>query len=107
MKNAAFIPYCGTPPPMLPNVPSVNCWDWRRANGALKTREYYGFLQALQARVWLTYRPPQPFAVSFERQQKHFLDCLDTGEAPRTTAIDAMETLKVLNELYEHGYHPK
>jgi hypothetical protein len=37
---------------------------------------------------WLTYRPPQPFAVSFERQLKHFLDCLGTGQAPRTTAID-------------------
>jgi len=32
--------------------------DWRRANGALKTRECYGFLQVLQARGWLTSLPP-------------------------------------------------
>ena len=32
--------------------------DWRRANGALKTRECYGFLQRLQARGWLTSLPP-------------------------------------------------
>lgn len=32
--------------------------DWRRANGKLKTRECYGFLQRLQARGWLTSLPP-------------------------------------------------
>jgi hypothetical protein len=32
--------------------------DWRRANGALKTRVCYGFLQRLQARGWLTSLPP-------------------------------------------------
>jgi hypothetical protein len=32
--------------------------DWRRASGALKTRECYGFLQRLQARGWLTSLPP-------------------------------------------------
>jgi hypothetical protein len=31
---------------------------WRRANGALKTRECYGFLQVLRARGWLTSLPP-------------------------------------------------
>ena len=32
--------------------------DWRRPNGALKTRECYGFLQVLQARGWLASLPP-------------------------------------------------
>jgi hypothetical protein len=32
--------------------------DWRRANGALKTRECYEFLQVLQTRGWLTSLPP-------------------------------------------------
>jgi hypothetical protein len=32
--------------------------DWRRPNGALKTRECYGFLQRLQARGWLPSLPP-------------------------------------------------
>src|SRR5208337_3437446 len=47
--------------------------DWRRANGALKTRECYGFLQRLQARGWLTSLPPlrltsprRPSAVSLD-----------------------------------------
>jgi len=31
--------------------------DWRRPNGALKTRECYEFLQRLQARGWLTSLP--------------------------------------------------
>ena len=32
--------------------------DWRRPNGALKTRECYDFLQRLQARGWLSGLPP-------------------------------------------------
>jgi hypothetical protein len=31
--------------------------DWRRPNGALKTRDCYGFLQVLQGRGWLTSLP--------------------------------------------------
>ena len=56
---------------------------------------------------WLSHQPPEPFEVSFERQLKHFLDCLDTGETPRTTASDALETVKVLLALYEHGGAPE
>jgi hypothetical protein len=32
---------------------------------------------------------------------EHFLDCLDTGAAPRVTATDGVETLDVLLQLYE------
>jgi len=48
--------------------------DWRRANGALKTRECYGFLQRLQARGWLTSLPPLR---------------LTSTHRPRTLALDS------------------
>jgi len=56
--------------------------DWRRANGALKTRECYAFLQLLQARGWLTSLPPLRLT-SPRRPRTLALDSASDPGAPR------------------------
>lgn len=50
---------------------------------------------------WLTYIPSEPYSYSFQAVMAHFLDCLDTGQVPRVTAQDGLDTLDVLLKLYE------
>lgn len=50
---------------------------------------------------WLSIQSSDPAAVSFDRQFKHFVDCLDGRAKPRVTAADALETMKVILGLYE------
>ena len=50
---------------------------------------------------WLTNRPSEPYAYSFEAELAHFLDCLDGTAEPKVTADDAIAVLRTLRGLYE------
>jgi hypothetical protein len=68
---------------------------WRRANGALKTRECYSFLQQLQARGWLASLPPIRLT-SPRRPHTVRLDAQSDPGAPLTGALGDYLPLELL-----------
>jgi predicted dehydrogenase len=51
---------------------------------------------------WLSHQPAESYLSSFRGEIEHFLDCRENGERPRVTAVDALQTLRILLALYEH-----
>jgi predicted dehydrogenase len=53
--------------------------------------------------MWTELAISEPFEVSFDRQMRHFLNCVIGTEKPLVTAQDALNLLKTLLSLYEPG----
>jgi predicted dehydrogenase len=53
--------------------------------------------------VWTTIEIQEPFEVSFDRQMRHFLECVSGKTKPVVTAQDALNLLKTLLSLYENN----
>jgi predicted dehydrogenase len=53
--------------------------------------------------VWTTLKIKEPFEVSFDRQMRHFLECVLENTKPRVTAQDAFYLLKTLLSLYDNN----
>jgi predicted dehydrogenase len=56
-----------------------------------------------QAGAWTELTIQEPFEVSFDRQMRHFLNCVLGKEKPLVTAQDALQLLKTLLSLYENN----
>jgi predicted dehydrogenase len=57
----------------------------------------------VQAGTWTELTIQEPFEVSFDRQMRHFLNCVLGKEKPLVTAQDALQLLKTLLSLYENN----